>query len=111
MKRPGLADLPLLAAGPWRPIPDCPGRQVWRGDRAVTPRDLLGPDVPVQIFDVHTAADPVHVALLDDGGVISYARRDGIFVHTLNTPEGLSRKLAELGIEMTALSRSAAEER
>jgi len=54
----------------------------------------------VQVFAVDAARDPVHVALLDGGGLISYRRADGHFVHTLNTPDGLARKLAQLGIEL-----------
>jgi hypothetical protein len=100
----------LLAAGPWRPIPNCPGRLVWRGRRDLAPRDLLGAGVPVRIFHVDTAVDPVHIARLDDGGLISYARPDGAFVHTLNTPGGLARKLADLGIDPASVSRSVAAE-
>ena len=47
---------------------------------------------------VAAARDPVHVAALDGGGLISYARPDGSWAHTLNTPEGFARKLAQLGI-------------
>jgi hypothetical protein len=64
----------------------------------VTPADLVGPGAPVRIFDVDTAPDPVHVAALRDGGLISYRRADGRFVHTLNTPDGFQRKLDQLGI-------------
>ena len=102
----GASDVPhptyaeLLAAGPWQEIPSCPGRLVWRGtrDRAIT--DSIGPDAPVQIFRVAAARDPVHVVSLDDGGLISYRQPDGGFVHTLNTPEGFARKLAQLGIAL-----------
>lgn len=30
---------------------------------------------------------------------MSYRHRDGSFTHTLNTDEGLARKLAQLGID------------
>ena len=86
--------------GNWRPIPHCPGRSVWRGGAEVTLRDLVGPAVPVEVFEVAGARHPVHVGLLDGGGIISYRHPDGRFVHTLNTTEGLTRKLAELGIEV-----------
>ena len=90
----------LFAAGAWRALPKCPGRLVWRGDRAATPNDLLGPDAVVRVFDVEAAPDPVHVGLVDGGGLISYQRTDGEFVHTLNTAAGLARKLAQLGIRL-----------
>ena len=44
------------------------------------------------------AKDPVIVTPLDDGGLISYRKADGLFLHTLNTREGLERKLRQLGI-------------
>jgi hypothetical protein len=34
------------------------------------------------------------------GGLISYRRPDGTFLHTLNTAEGFARKLSDLGIEL-----------
>jgi hypothetical protein len=37
-------------------------------------------------------------ALRDGGGLISYARGDGSYLHTLNTPDGFARKLRQLGI-------------
>jgi len=52
---------------------------------------------------VEKARDTVLVAPLDRGGVISYQRADGSFVHTLNTPEGFARKLAQLGIILPSL--------
>ena len=44
------------------------------------------------------ARDPVIVTPLDDGGLISYRKADGLFLHTLNTREGFERKLRQLGI-------------
>ena len=38
------------------------------------------------------AKDPVIVTPFDDGGLISY-RNDGMFLHTLNTREGLEREV------------------
>ena len=45
-----------------------------------------------------TAKDPVIVTAFEDGGLISYRKADGMFLHTLNTREGFERKLRELGI-------------
>jgi hypothetical protein len=89
----------LMARFGWRPIPGCPGRFVLRGQHGLSPADLLGGQEP-KIFRVRAAPDPVLVAPLEGGGLISYARPDGRFVHTLNTEEGLARKLAQLGIEL-----------
>ena len=98
IRRPTYAS--LLASGTWRALPSCPGRLVWRGDRFVTPADLLGPGVEVAVFDVEAASDPVHVGRVEGGGLISYRRADGEFAHTLNTDEGLTRKLDQLGIPL-----------
>jgi len=89
----------LIAAGGWRPISNCPGRYLSSIVSAVTPQDLAGPDAEIRVFSVSRAPDPVHVAVLSDGGLISYARPDGRFVHTLNTQSGFDRKLKQLGIE------------
>jgi hypothetical protein len=88
----------LRATRSWRPIPNCPGRFVLTGDAPVlTPADLVGPIV-IQEFRAAGARDPVVVARFQDGGLISYRRRDGTYVHTLNTVEGFARKLQQLGI-------------
>jgi hypothetical protein len=55
-------------------------------------------DVHVAEHLVTAARDPVLVASMDDGGLISYRKPDGTFVHTLNSREGFERKLQQLGI-------------
>ncbi len=93
----------LRARFSWAPIRGCPGREVLRGaDPRLTPAALLGHGVEARSYRSPAAEDEVLVALLPDGGLLSYARGDGTFVHTLNTPEGLARKLAQLGIDLGA---------
>jgi hypothetical protein len=93
----------LRARDGWTPIAGCPGRYVLRGGGAIDPAALVGADALLGRFTVAGARDPVHVAALaGGGGVISYARPDGSWVHTLNTPEGFARKLAQLGIPLPA---------
>ena len=83
----------------WTPIRDCPGRFVLTDVPSdLTPGDLAGPDVELREFRVPGARDVVVVGRLADGGIISYRRSDGSYKHTLNTPEGFARKLAQLGI-------------
>jgi hypothetical protein len=82
----------------WEAIAGCPGRFVLRGAEVGGPEALVGPDVPIARFVVATARHPVLVAAIGGGGVISYARDDGRYVHTLNTDEGFQRKLAQLGV-------------
>ena len=91
----------LMSAWRWQPIRNCPGRFVLRSSSAeLSPEDLLGSDVEVTTFQVAAARDPVLVADLGDGGLISYKRADGTYLHTLNTAEGFKRKLESLGIEL-----------
>jgi len=90
----------LRAALVWRPIPGCPGRLVLRGGQDAALWALLGPEVAVRVFRSRAAADPVLVARLEGGGLLSYRKPDGSHVHTLNTPAGLARKLAQLGIDL-----------
>ncbi len=88
----------LRAAGPWRALRHCPGRCVWPGPTDRTPSDLVGGEVPVRVVVSAVAPDPIHVAVIEGGGVISYRKPDGRFVHTLNTTSGFARKLDELGL-------------
>ena len=90
----------LLAELDWRPIRNCPGRYMLRPGRSdLNPSDILGQGCTVSEHRVRAAPDTVIVARLEGGGLISYRRDDGSHLHTLNTPEGLERKLLQLGIE------------
>jgi hypothetical protein len=83
----------------WKPIPNCPGRFVLSASPShLTPEDLLGPGVAVREVQVDAARDAVIISALAGGGLISYRRANGSYVHTLNTPEGFARKLLTLGI-------------
>lgn len=83
----------------WRPIPNCPGRYVLAaGPVATPPEDIVGSANEGSEHVSAAARDPVIVTAFDDGGLISYRKPEGVFVHTLNTREGLERKLRELGI-------------
>lgn len=84
-----------------RPIRNCPGRFVIQTAAAdLSPQDLLGIDIEVHTFSVEAARDTVLVVCLNEGGLISYQRADGTYLHTLNTAEGFARKLLDLGIEL-----------
>lgn len=63
-----------------------------------TPPEDLVPGAHSSEHVCAAAADPVIVTPFDDGGLISYRKADGRFLHTLNTREGLERKLDQLGI-------------
>jgi hypothetical protein len=70
------------------------------GATNLAPAELVGTDVPLREFRVPTARDVVVVAPLEDGGLISYKRANGAWVHTLNTAEGFERKLVQLHIAL-----------
>jgi len=94
----------LMANWRWKPIRNCPGRFVMCSSSAgLSPENLLGLDIELKLFQVAAARDIVVVAELSDGGLISYKRADGSYLHTLNTAEGFERKLLSLGIELPDL--------
>src|SRR5262245_59111986 len=83
----------------WKPIPDCPGRyKLLSSDRRLPVSAIIGDMVPIEEYRVRAARDVVLVAELADGGVISYRRSDGTYLHTLNTAADFVRKLRQLGI-------------
>ncbi len=91
----------LWARWPWRPIRNCPGRFVLpQTEQSIPFEKLIGLSCVPQVFSSHVAKDPVLVVPLEDGGLISYQQADGRLIHTLNTPEGFSRKLRQLGIAL-----------
>ncbi len=91
----------LMKAWAWKPIPGCPGRYVLgEASPYLSLEALLGPEAQAREFQVEAAKDVVLVVSLDRGGMISYRRGDGTFLHTLNTTEGFERKLAQLGIDV-----------
>jgi len=86
---------------PWHPIRNCPGRFVLsRTEHLISFETLLGISCTPQVFSSPKGKDCVLVVPLEDGGLISYRQTDGRLIHTLNTPEGFSRKLHQLGITL-----------
>ena len=87
--------------GNWTPIRNCPGRFVLRGVvLTLGISELLGVEAQIQRHASAMARDIVFVYSLNDGGVISYHRESGDWIHTLNTPEGFKRKLSQLAITL-----------
>jgi hypothetical protein len=88
----------------WTAIRNCPGRFLWReNDKNISPEEILGNKIQLsefQVDQVERAKDTVIVGRIIDGGLISYRKIDGTYLHTLNTVEGFERKLAQLGIEL-----------
>ncbi len=84
-----------------REIRDCPGRAILGCPSALGPGALLGSEIqPSRYEGLPTARDLVYIAALEDGGLISFLRPDGAWVHTLNTPSGFRRRLARFQLEL-----------
>lgn len=87
--------------GDWRAIRDCPGRFVLRGVPSTFGlADLIADGTTIRQFQSAHARDAVYIVCLEDGGIISYRQSAESWVHTLCTPEGFRRKLAQLEITL-----------
>ncbi len=74
-----------------------------RSSTILTIGDLAGSEASVHRFRVAAARDVVLVVVFEDGaGLISYQKLDGALLHTLNTAEGLQRKLRQLDITLVS---------
>ena len=92
----------------WKEIRNCPGRYTVRRRRDLShwpPERLLaaalGAAAPQTGLWRHGSStnDAIHaVRFAGGGGLLTYARSDGTFVHTLNTESGLLRKIAALRV-------------
>ena len=92
----------------WKEIRNCPGRYTVRRRRDLArwpPERLLaaalGAAAPQTSLWRHSSStsDAIQaVRLAGGGGLLTYARSDGKFVHTLNTESGLLRKIAALRV-------------
>jgi hypothetical protein len=95
----------LAANYRWRPIRNCPGRYVLQeGPVLFGPGELVGEQREWPEYRLAGAKDPLTVIHVEGGGLISYRRKEGLFVHTLNTTEGLERKLEQLGLRVDPAS-------
>jgi len=90
-----------LARWPWRAIRDCPGRYALTpADADSTPERILGYRARSKEHRSAVARDRVVLTpFAAAGGLISYRRDDGGWLHTLNDADGWARKLAQLGLD------------
>lgn len=83
------------------PIRGCPGRFVLRGGPVnLRPEEIVGSDCEMMEFRVECAHDVVVAVRFVGGGLISYKKEGGSYIHTLNTEDGFERKLSQLGIRL-----------
>ena len=85
----------------WKPIRNCPGRFLMIGGRSEIPVEKIAESAnPVVEISTESVPDRVFkMEFADGGGIISYVKDDGRFIHTLNTKEGFERKLEQLKSE------------
>ena len=89
----------VWAKGKCVPIPNCPGRyKLVLAENNLSLAGLIGTGSAISEYHVPAARDAVLIAKLVDGGMISYRRLDGTYLHTLNTVSGFIRKLTQLGL-------------
>lgn len=86
----------------WKPIHNCPGRYIFAGGVSdLTVSDIAQSGNPVFEYSAEVIPDKFLVLKFDDGGgIISYRKTAGCFLHTLNDEEGLTRKLDQLQVEI-----------
>jgi hypothetical protein len=75
----------------------------------MAPAEIVSNDARVTEYAVAAATDRVAIVVFADGGLISYRKPNGTYLHTLNTRDGFERKLTQLGIDLPARTRSRTE--
>ena len=90
----------VFADHQWKPIHNCPGRFTFPGgSSSLTAQDIIGIQIKSQRFVLEKIPDEVIVAeFKTGGGLISYVKGAGKFLHTLNDKQGFARKLEQLEI-------------
>ncbi len=88
----------------WKPIRNCPGRFIFaEGSTELTVNDIARVKLPVYEFETEVVPDKVIIIEFGDGGgLISYIKNAGKFLHTLNNEDGFARKLRQLKIVLPA---------
>jgi hypothetical protein len=90
----------------WSEIKNCPGRYVAKHNlnaTIISPIDLLQSlDIPCLLNEYHIEGKDIIIigAFEDGGGLLTYIKSDGRYVHTLNTRSGLLRKVSSLGLNL-----------
>ena len=90
----------LLKRFQWEQIPNTNGR--FTLNRAEPPRSIAelvdSQETEIKQYPSAHQQELIFVVELEDGGLISYLRKDGSFIHTLNSQNMFKRKQWELGI-------------
>jgi hypothetical protein len=88
----------------WKKIYGCPGRFILRNDnKFITVQELIEEKIFINSFRPDEKKDEILIVKLKNGGITSYKKPDGTFIHTLNTSQGFIRKLKMLQIDPDAI--------
>ncbi|CAF0927136.1 unnamed protein product [Adineta steineri] len=103
MENEDLCFMKLFTLYSWKEIKNCPGRYLLTKQdnehlRLISPSEILNNKISIQIFDSEICRDRIHIGKFIDGGLLSYEKSDGTFVHTLNNISGLTRKMNHLNV-------------
>lgn len=87
----------------FKPIFGCKGRYIFHF--SPTPKSLTElfkiDSSRIKIFNPESVPDQVLIVFFSDGGgFISYLKRNGSYIHTLNDDFGFKKKLKKLAIEL-----------
>ncbi|MFH1304162.1 MAG: hypothetical protein ABIK07_24170 [Planctomycetota bacterium] len=90
----------LLKRFEWEQIPNTNGRFTLRQkETLLSVESLLDSDkVEIKQYPSAHPQEIIHVVELEDGGLISYERKDATYIHTLNSQNMFKKKQWELGI-------------
>jgi len=89
----------LFTSFTWKPIFGCSGRYILKEKKEYTLNELTGGNSQIRTYITDKAPDTVCVIYLKDGGIISYKKKDGTYIHTLNNKSGFKKKMGMLNIE------------
>lgn len=90
----------LLKRFEWDQIPNTNGRFTLRQKESqLSVAALLDSDeLEIKQYPSTHPQETIHVVELEDGGLISYERKNSTFIHTLNSQSMFKKKQWELGI-------------
>lgn len=90
----------LLKRYQWEQIPNSTGRFTLSSTEPQLSVEALidSDDVEIKQYPSAHPEELIHVVALEDGGLISYERKNSTYIHTLNSQNMFKRKQWELGI-------------
>lgn len=90
----------LLKRFQWEQIPNSDGRfTLKQKESQLSPAELLDSDeVEIKQHPSVHQQETIFYVELEDGGLISYGRKDATYIHTLNSQNMFKKKQWELGI-------------